>query len=59
MKLKREVNTKLKAGRGLEPEDFYINEQGYTVFTRTYHLKRGYCCRSGCLHCPYGCKKGN
>jgi hypothetical protein len=23
------------------------------VFTRAYHLKRGYCCGNGCLHCPY------
>jgi hypothetical protein len=26
----------------------------YLVFTATYHLKRGYCCNSGCRHCPYG-----
>ncbi len=23
------------------------------VFTEAYHLKRGYCCQSGCKHCPY------
>ncbi|WP_436518056.1 DUF5522 domain-containing protein [Ekhidna sp. To15] len=23
------------------------------VFTEKFHLKRGYCCGSGCLHCPY------
>ncbi len=23
------------------------------VFTESYHLKRGYCCGSGCLHCPF------
>ena len=23
------------------------------VFTEEYHLKRGYCCKSNCLHCPY------
>ncbi|HYV92106.1 MAG TPA: DUF5522 domain-containing protein [Chitinophagales bacterium] len=34
--------------------DYYINEDGLFVFTETYHLKRGYCCRSGCRHCPYG-----
>jgi hypothetical protein len=43
--------------RGLEPEDYYINEQGLLVFTEKYHLKRGYCCKSGCKHCPYGYKK--
>jgi hypothetical protein len=41
----------------LEPEDFYIGEHGYKVFTEKYHLKRGYCCKSGCKHCPYGYDK--
>ena len=36
----------------LAPEDFYM-ENGYIVFTEVYHLKRGYCCNSGCRHCPY------
>jgi hypothetical protein len=36
--------------------DFYM-ENGFVVFTRSYHLKRGYCCKSGCRHCPYGFKK--
>lgn len=36
-----------------EKEDYYLNEQGFLVFTEKYHLKRGYCCQSGCLHCPY------
>lgn len=26
---------------------------GLTVFTALYHLQRGYCCGSGCRHCPY------
>lgn len=34
-------------------EDFYYNEKGYKVFTQFYHIKRGYCCGSGCLHCPF------
>ncbi|MCS6821942.1 MAG: DUF5522 domain-containing protein [Microscillaceae bacterium] len=37
----------------LTPEDYYFNEQGLMVFTEAYHLKRGYCCKSGCKHCPY------
>lgn len=41
----------------LEPEDFYYSEEGYKVFTEKYHLKRGYCCKSGCKHCPYGYDK--
>lgn len=39
-----------------EGEDYYI-ENGLFVFTSKYHLKRGYCCKSGCRHCPYGFKK--
>ncbi|MGB1102248.1 MAG: DUF5522 domain-containing protein [Crocinitomicaceae bacterium] len=38
----------------LDPEDFYKTPEGYIVFTEKYHLKRGYCCKSGCKHCPYG-----
>ncbi len=41
----------------LEKEDYYYNEQGYIIFTEVYHLKRGYCCKSGCKHCPYGYDK--
>jgi hypothetical protein len=36
----------------LDPEDYYY-EGPYLVFTAAYHLKRGYCCNSGCRHCPY------
>jgi hypothetical protein len=36
----------------LAAEDFYL-EDGLVVFTAAYHLKRGYCCESGCRHCPY------
>jgi biotin synthase-like enzyme len=35
-----------------EGTDYYI-EDGNVVFTSTYLLKRGYCCKSGCRHCPY------
>ncbi len=38
-----------------EGKDFYY-ENGFMVFMETYHLKRGYCCQSGCRHCPYGFK---
>ncbi len=26
---------------------------GLYVLTRVYLLKRGYCCGSGCRHCPF------
>jgi hypothetical protein len=32
--------------------DYYL-EDGKLVFTSAYHLKRGFCCNSGCRHCPY------
>lgn len=38
-----------------EGEDYYW-ENGFMVFTAAYLLKRGYCCKSGCRHCPYGFK---
>lgn len=36
----------------LASEDYYF-EGPYMVFTAAFHLKRGYCCNSGCRHCPY------
>jgi len=41
-----------------EQPDYYM-ENGLVVFTAAYHLKRGYCCQSGCRHCPYGFRKGS
>jgi hypothetical protein len=26
---------------------------GHTVFTARFLAERGYCCDSGCRHCPY------
>lgn len=54
---KAETEIKTKAhGAGtknlIEGEDFYY-EKGLHVFTRKYHLDKGYCCNSGCRHCPY------
>jgi uncharacterized protein DUF5522 len=37
----------------VEGEDYYL-ENGNWVFTAKFLLRRGYCCRSGCRHCPYG-----
>lgn len=54
VQMKKEI--KNLENKGLLTEDYYINEQGYIVFTKIYHLKRGYCCKSGCKHCPYGYK---
>jgi hypothetical protein len=34
------------------PGDFYF-DGGLMVFTAAYHSRRGYCCGSGCRHCPF------
>lgn len=41
----------------LEDDEYYYSEEGYIVFTAKYLLKRGYCCKNGCKHCPYGFDK--
>jgi hypothetical protein len=38
----------------IENIDYVINDDGNLVFTSQYLLKRGHCCMSGCLNCPYG-----
>jgi hypothetical protein len=40
-----------------EGDDYYINDKGLYIFTESYLLKRGYCCKTGCLHCPFEFKK--
>jgi len=37
----------------IEGVDYNFNSEGLIVFTKEYHLKRGYCCKSGCLNCPW------
>ena len=32
----------------------YTNDAGENVYTSTYLRNRGTCCKSSCLHCPYG-----
>lgn len=43
-------------GALVEGVDFY-REGAALVFTESFHLRRGYCCESGCRHCPYGFRK--
>ncbi len=40
----------------LKSGDFYL-ENGFMVFTKEYHLQRGFCCKSGCRHCPWDYRK--
>jgi hypothetical protein len=35
-----------------EGVDYYF-EKGLMVLTAEFLRKRGYCCGSGCRHCPY------
>jgi len=46
---------KLKSDNKARPkqEEDYYYENGLLVFTRNYHLKRGFCCKQNCRHCPY------
>lgn len=41
----------------LKEDEYYLSPEGYIIFTEKYHLRRGYCCKSGCKHCPYGYDK--
>jgi iron complex transport system substrate-binding protein len=46
------VDVPLLKGSLAEGKDYYI-EGGAMVFTSSYLQRRGYCCGSGCRHCPY------
>jgi len=37
--------------------DLFYFENGLMVFTEKYLRERGYCCKNGCRHCPYGFRK--
>ncbi len=38
----------------IEGEDYYFNDADLMVMTEKYLRARGFCCKSGCTHCPYG-----
>ncbi len=46
------VDVGLLKGSLNEGRDYY-DENGRMVFTASYLQRRGYCCGSGCRHCPY------
>ena len=48
---KTELNPDSNSGL-IEGQDYY-SEGAAIVFTAHYLLTRGYCCKSGCRHCPY------
>ncbi|MBU3743421.1 MAG: hypothetical protein FGM61_02590 [Sediminibacterium sp.] len=37
----------------IEGVHFYYEDGGMMVFTKVYHLEKGYCCGNGCRHCPF------
>jgi hypothetical protein len=41
------------ARQTVTPGDYYFGPGGLMVFTAAYLLRRGFCCGSGCRHCPY------
>ena len=43
----------MRETRLIEGIDYYM-EDGLMVLTAHYLRERGYCCQSGCRHCPYG-----
>jgi hypothetical protein len=49
----KKPETEPKQERLVEGKDYYF-ENGLMVLTEHFLLKRGYCCESGCRHCPYG-----
>ena len=51
------MNEQSNENKLIEGEDFYYTPEGYKCFTEKYHLKKGFCCKSGCRHCPYGFDK--
>lgn len=51
------MKEKEKSDDGESQEKLFYLENGFVVFMEAYHLKRGYCCKNGCRHCPYGYKK--
>src|SRR5438874_1706718 len=48
----QQVDLDLLRGSLTEPRDYY-REGDAVVFTKSYLKRRGYCCGSGCRHCPY------
>jgi hypothetical protein len=54
--LNEKVDTPSQSQSLVEGVDYYI-ENGYWVLTEHFLRKRGYCCGSGCRHCPYRSKK--
>lgn len=53
---REEAVSSSEADRLIEGTDYYV-ESGFMVFTSQFLSRRGYCCESGCRHCPYGYRR--
>lgn len=53
--VKRAAENQAIGGRLKENIHYYM-ENGLLVFTELYHISKGFCCKNGCRHCPYGFK---
>ena len=54
MKQIREDIKKLHEKAMKKRQDFYVDpDTGHQVMTEQYLWERGWCCGSGCRHCPY------
>jgi hypothetical protein len=52
MKSYKQPQTQETKDKFVEGIDYYF-ENGLMVLTAHFLLKRGYCCKNGCRHCPY------
>jgi len=52
MKGSKETETKERQEKLVAGIDYYF-ENSLMVLTAHFLLKRGYCCRNNCRHCPY------
>ena len=56
MKSDTQTNRAEKTEKFVEGVDYYF-ENGLMILTKHFLSKRGYCCRNGCLNCPYTLKE--
>jgi hypothetical protein len=50
---RRKIKELGPAKRPIPLLDYDTNLSGNVVFTRWYHLRRGFCCGNGCLNCGW------
>ena len=58
MNRKTQKTERQESSKFIEGVDYYF-ENGLMVLTAHFLLKRGYCCKNGCRHCPYSKEEKN